>query len=325
MQQIPPILSLTLPVLLLFASCVNQPEQTTPFYREGENYLEQGVRALRDSNHATAASMFGKALVHYQGIDHVDGIFKARINLAELSLAMGHEDGVREQLDELARLVAWEAHHTYGERITLLHAGLAIRDGELDRAETLLNPLLAGMDLEQGANPTVLTALANRTRIAFLRPEGQPEEWTARFEKVLTASTPMPNRVFYGRLRRFQAEILRREGAFSDCEALLQQAYEEYHSALHRPGIASTLEEWGDLMLSRQAFDEAADLLHRTLLIRIRILDREGTLQTMDKLTIAFIGTGRGQKATNLETWRKLIEKEDFRDWGRLREAVSPF
>jgi ATP/maltotriose-dependent transcriptional regulator MalT len=306
--------------MLLAGGCVSAPDSVDPLLAQGEQLLRVGVAAYGESDYATAASMFGKALTHYQSIDYAEGILTSRVNLAELSLAMGNADGVRHQLAAIDSLELLPAGSGQADRLRLLRAGLAISDGDPDAAEAWLTPLL-----EAGPAPAdrvYLVALANRVQVELLRDSGRETVWIDRLQDGL-ADQPSPDAVLLGRLRRYQAEVAMNAGMPDEAEALLREAYDQYQSIHYRPGIAASLEALGRLAMARGETDPAVDRLRRALRIRTRLLDRKASLAILADLERAYLASGDAAGVREVATLRELLQEAGTEDWRRL-PVISP-
>ncbi|MCP4043631.1 MAG: tetratricopeptide repeat protein [Gammaproteobacteria bacterium] len=311
-------------VPLLLCGCAGAPpDERTKVFRVGENLLQEGVAAYRKSDYPTSISMFQKALVHYQSIDDIHGITRSRINLAEVALAMGNHDSAQQQSEDARQLVDLEGLEQYRSRLDLLRANRAIRAGDYVSARALLETLLPASGGGVVDNIS-LSALANRTRLAFDSDSGQAEQWTRRYAGELDKKKEF-NPVLRARLYRFQAALARQHEEYSAAEQLYRQAHSTYQQVVYRPGIAATLEEWAELKTEQRDWGTARDLLNRALTIRIRILDRKASLEGLRRLSEINRQLGDQDRADTAGEWIRIIEKEDFEGWARLKEKIPHF
>ncbi len=305
------------------AGCVSAPDPRPLVYREGDRLLEQGVEAFADSNYPGAAALFRKALVRFQGVDDSAGVLRARMNLAEVAMALGRLDAVRDELRAARALLERSRADTYARRLRLLEAGLATREGDRRGAEKLLAPLLPGGGGEAPDVPPdriALAALADRTRLAFEEDQASAEAWTTRLAHAIEKSGEAP--LLRARLARFQAELARRQSHYGAADALLYSAHALYAAAAYRPGIAATLVEWAALAEEQGEREIARDRLKRALAIRLWILDRDGSLAVLEKLRTLNAALGADDRAQAAAQWMDRLRHRKLEQWPQLRDQI---
>ncbi|MGM0593472.1 MAG: tetratricopeptide repeat protein [Pseudomonadota bacterium] len=303
-------------LVLLLGACTNISDDRPEVVRKSEYYLENGVRAYTNSDYATAAELFTRALAHYRSVDDREGILLSLINLAETALASGNPEQALRQLEATERLLSDQQLKQYSKRIQLLRAQAHWHSGAQQAAMPLLTPLLPQFD--QDGRPRkrpiapMVSAVILRTDIAFSHLETQPDEarqWLQRLDATLAQSSPeMP--LHTARRDRFQARLEQQRGNTDAALTLLEGALERYRSAIKRPAIAATLSEMAQLNKTRRQWRLAAEQLERALYIRLWIMDRRGSRENLHQLAAVYEQLGQTARAERARTQAEAIERD---------------
>ncbi|GAB4289174.1 MAG: hypothetical protein Kow0096_01920 [Thiohalomonadaceae bacterium] len=300
-------------VAMLLAACVSAPEQRPAALLQGERILALGVQSFRADDYANAATHFTRALAHYQGLDHQEGMLRARLNLAETALAVGNGAAAERHLLAAAPLAEGAA----AQRVQLLRSSLALQQGRYAAAVELLTPMLEGA---QRSEPLYRSALANRVEVALLADEPEAAAWVERY----AAAVGGEGGTFTARLYRFRAELARRAGAHAAAAAALEQALALYKALPDRAGTAATLEAWGELLMEQQQWEAAADRLERALHIRLWLLARRHSAADLQRLAAVNEARGQPQRAAAQRRWAEIVAGDGRVDWGALQREVLP-
>ncbi len=310
------------------AGCVSAPESRPQAVLEGERQLQLGVGAYQRDEYQNAAVLFSKALALHQSLDDRAGILRSRLNLAETALAVGNYPATARQLALARQMLAEEGLNAFEGRITLLEAGLALKQRRLGEAEALLETLLPPFGQEElplgEVGEEAMGAVAARVTLAFEREGDDPARWTLRYANCL-GSERAQNALRVARLWRFQAELAHREGDWAQADRLLERALATYKQGAYRSGIAATLEQWASVRMSQEAWDEAERLLVRALAVRTWILDRWGAESVLGKLKAVNEGRGDPARAEALDRWLEVLKDRNFTQWDRLRQDLLPY
>lgn len=289
--------------LLLLSGCSSVSDNRPDSVRKSEYYLEHGVDAYANSDYVTATDFFLKALAHYRSIDDTQGTLLALINLAETAMMTGNAEAVLRYLDEAQTVSRRMQPPRYLSRLQLMRAQLYWREHDRQRVLSLLEPLLPAFD---GKNEPLsrpsrldLTALILRTDIAFDEYDTDPAEarrWLLRLENALrqnSDSTPMHD----ARLSRFHAQLAYHDNKPEQALKLLEDALAHYRQAAVRPAIAATLSEMARIHMKMGDWEPAQAKLQRALYVRLWILDRIGSHETLKLLHEVYLGLGDGERA----------------------------
>ena len=88
-----------------------------------------------------------------------------------------------------------------------------------------------------------------------------------------------------------------------------------YRSQTNRPGIAATLQEWGDALIKQKQTEDAKDKLQRALYIRQSLQDRKNSLNILNSLA-------QISSDSTTKSWIEKLQSKRFKDWD---EFVSTF
>ena len=309
MTRRPFILSLVLFCIVL-ASCGGSPATKPPVIQDAESYTSDGTNAFAEADWYRAQWLFTRALSLYEGIDDQQGVLNSHINLAEVALSVRDYPTTLKHLDYAADIANKASLQHYQTRITLLYAQNALQQKQTTQAESILQSLLPEFD---GATPVTIpdtiqmTAIANRTKIAFVQNQDEAL-WTQRYANSLKLSTA-DSPALEARLLRFQSDLLQRQGSYGEAEFNLQQALSAYKSSLSRPGIASTLEELGQLYMAQDRWQDAQDYLNRSIAVFRYLGDTSKVIETTESLIIVETKLGNLERSKALNQWVNEIKE----------------
>ena len=304
--------------VLSLSACVSPPPRRPAALVQGERFLTLGVAAYSADDYLNAASLFGRALEYYRGLDDRGHIVESRIDLAETALAVGNFTAADGQLQAARQIADSDGMAQAQQRLSLLQSTLAIRRGQYALAAQQLSPLLSSADTEADIRSS---ALANRTDIALHRADDPPAPWLERFAAVVRdAHDPL----LEARLLRFQAELKERGGDDRAAATLLRRALGRYKSIPNRAGTAATLEQWGALLAAQRQWAAAADRLQRALDVRLWLLDRAATVADLRRMADVNEAAGHVARAAALRRWAGVVAGRGAVDWSGLRQEVLP-
>lgn len=312
-------------LILKLSACVTAPEERPPPLDEGARQLQQGVAAYQRDEYLSASSRFARALYYYRGIDAREGMAHSHINLAETALAMGKPDTAEAHARAAAQLAEERALQTLVKRSQLLLGTLALRRGEYNEAQTVLDALLP----DPNANPKSISALqwsalANRTRLALMRGDGDAGKWIDRLAQSIDGSPPEQG-ARTALAARYRAIHLHQTGQGDAADPWYAKALHEYKRLRKRTGIAATLEDWGESLMQRGQWDEAKARYKRALPVRIWILDSVGTARSLRGLQQVHRQQGRPDIAEDIGVWIEAVEAPAFDRWDALKQVMAPF
>lgn len=257
---------LTLLFFLLLEGCGGGEVSKPVVISDAENYANDGLQAYSDADWNRAQWLFNKSLSLYQGIDNQNGVLYSHINLAEVALSAQDFPAIDRHLEQAARIAKKDSFKDVQSRIALLYSLSALKQKQTMRAESLLKPLLPqfeGEKLVDTANAIQLAAIANQTKIAFVKKQDE-SLWTNRFANALNHSIEKSPDL-EASLLRFQASLFKQAGDFKQAENHLQQALLNYKESLSRSGIAMTLLAIGELYMEQERWQDAQDYLNRSI------------------------------------------------------------
>ncbi len=317
----------TLALLLLatFPGCVRAPSKQPYMIAQAEQYQRRGVNAFEQGDYITAKSMFENALRMYESVDNAIGTVRTNINLVETAIRTREYEKATLYLQEARDTAARNRLAAYQSRAILLDSTIALLTGDPERAQEILEPLLPqflGDTVSGNPDEITLSAIANRTWIAFERQSGQPELWVQRFANALrTVRTKDP--ILQGRLLRFQAQLAERNGDLDHAHEYLSQALASYKAALSQPGISATLLHSGRLYVKQTRWVEAREDLQRGTSVRIRSSDKKGAADGLVLLAKVERELGNPSVAASLEQWVTVIRDDGPVDWHAVRRAIQ--
>ncbi|MCW8829991.1 MAG: hypothetical protein OQK32_00540 [Gammaproteobacteria bacterium] len=300
-----------LAITWLNMACVSSPNEQQPEAIEAANNdLSTGVNHYNDSKHELAISYFKNALHDFRSIDHQYGIASSCLNLSKSYLSIGDIDTADAYIKQAQRIIKRENIKQLNHHLRIIESSIAIENGQLSQAQEILHPLLTS----DNSNAFTLAAIQNRTRIAHAsNDKAEATQWTNTFEQKIKSSSN--NQTYKARLARFKASL-------SDDTKTQNQYFDEalnmYRSQTNRPGIAATLQEWGDALIAQDQMESARDKLLRALYIRQSLQDRNNSLKTLNSLAVIFNDEKTG-------TWIGRLRNKHFKKWDEFIAAFSLF
>lgn len=303
-------ISLYLSSLLLLA-CSHHPVSKPDIIQDAEGFTHDGIQAFAEADQYRAKRLFNRALFIYEGIDHQKGLLETHINLAEIALSERDYLVTQQHLQRATARVDSTTLQPYQTRITLLYAQTALQQKHYSQALNLLQVLLPEFNLSVpvGIPDSIqLTALANRTKIAFAQRQNE-RLWTQRYTHALRISKPTnPN--LSGRLLRFQAQLAQQKQNYQHAETLLHHALTEYKKNLARTGIAATLSELGQLHTEQERWQDARNYLDRSRAVLHSINDLDTMVRVTASLIKAETKLGHIERSQALNAWLADIKNE---------------
>jgi len=274
------------PLLLVFglSACVVRPSPNSSLLFQANQTLTHAVKAFDQVDNQYVSRLFNQALIQYQQIDYLPGIFQAYIGLAELNLSQHHTSLALDYLDQAQIIINEPTLLPYQSQLTHLYARCALQQKQWAKADRLLQRLLAGVDknaLGVKLTKVQLAALVTRVQLAFLRHQ-QRRIWLARLQKALQAN---PNALYQARWLRYQAVLQREKQLNRKAQQSLQQALALYKKQQHRLGMATTLYELGQLYAFQQDNTQAKNYFSRALAI-FRLLKATKKQQSVEQAFI---------------------------------------
>jgi tetratricopeptide (TPR) repeat protein len=291
-------------VLLILTGCGGNSVTKPTVFLDAETYTNMGMQAFVEGDLGQAKWSFNRALSLYQGIDDQLGVLSSHINLAEVALSLQDSVTVNNNLSR-ASDIANISLQQYQTRITLLYALNALQQKQIPLAKSLLQSLLPEFDKKSLVSiPDIIqmTAIANRTKIAFIQNQNEIL-WTQRYANGLKLLADN-NYGLEARLLRFQSLLLQREGKNEESESNLQQALSKYKKNIFRPGIAETLFELGKLYITEDRWQDAHHYLNRSINIFRYLGNNAKVTEIKEKLVNVEMKLG------NLERRRALKQEQ---------------
>ena len=288
---------------IALASCSSNPATQRTIIVNADSFMNDGVKAFAQADWDRAKWLFNKALALHQGVDDQKGVLFSHINLAEVALSTKEYQTAQTHLDLAVVITQTASLQPYQRRITLLSAQSAIKQQNYVQAEKVLQSLLPEFKELTPDNPPdiiQLTAIANRTKIAFLQKQDE-SIWTQRYANAMALSANKSPEL-ENRLLRFQADLLQRQQHYQEAESLLQTSLSGYKTTLSRSGIAATLAELGQLSLSQDRWQDAKNYFMRSNQVFHYVRDLDKFIQNTKQLIKIEAALG------NLERSNTLIE-----------------
>ena len=298
---------------LTISACVSGPdEKQAEAIETANNSLSTGVTHYNNSKHELAISYFKNALADFRSIDHQYGIASSCLNLSKTYLSIGNTGTAEAYFIHAQRIIKREEIKKLENHLHIIESSIAIENKQLNKAKEILQPLLSN----NGNNDFTLAATQNRTRIAFAEStdtnKDDAKQWLNKFEHQVK-STQNPSRK--ARLARFKAALS--EDA-STQEKHLSIALDIYRQQANRPGIAATLQEWGDLLIKDKQTEAAKDKLQRALYIRQYLQDKNNSLKILNSLN-------KISDSSKTKIWIKKIKNKDFKQWSNFISVFNQF
>lgn len=301
-------------ITLITTACVSGPDEKRPEAIEAaNNALSSGVGHYNNSKHELAISYFKNALRDFRSIDHQYGIASSCLNLSKSHLSIGNTDTAEAYLKQAQRIIKRENIKQLNNHLSIIESSIAIENKQLAQAKEILQPLLTN----NSNNAFTLAAIQNRTRIAFAEATAdnndEAKQWTEKFEQQI--KTGAQNQSRKARLARFKAAL---SNDTSTQEKHLSAALDIYRQQTNRPGIAATLQEWGDVLIQQKQTEAAKDKLQRALYIRQSLQDRKNSLKTLNSLA-------RISNDSKSQAWIAKLKNKQFKQWDEFVAAFNRF
>ena len=300
-----------LAVALLGTGCVSGPDEKQPEAIEAaNNALSSGVSNYSKNKHELAITYFKNALRDFRSIDHQYGIASSCLNLSKTHLSIGNTEIAEAYLKQAQRTIEQENIKQLNDHVRIIESSIAIENNQLTHAKETLAPLLQN----NSNNAFTLAAIQNRTRIAHAEDNKEDaEKWTNSFEQKIKSSAG--SQTHKARLARFKANL-------SDDAATqnkyLSEALNIYRAQTNRPGIAATLQEWGDALIKQKQTEDAKDKLQRALYIRQSLQDRKNSLNILNSLA-------RISSDSMTRAWMEKLQNKQFGQWDEFVAAFNRF
>ena len=266
------------------------------------NAMQNGMTAYVDNRYAEARTFFGKALAEYQSVDNRGAQAEALSDLADSALLQGDTAAARSCLTQARAIAEQDKLTALLPRLTLLDSYADLQGGDPAAAAAKLDGLLntAGTpaDVENAA-------LFARTQAAFDAKTADANDWLGK----LTAAMGGGDDTTHARLERLQALAAIAAGDQVKAATLYADALARYQAAFYRPGIAATHEEWADLLISQQAWSDAALHLRRALGVRLWMYDASHSQRILDKLQKADTALGNATAVKQDAEWAAYLKE----------------
>ena len=301
-------------ITLITTACVSGPDEKQPEAIEAaNNALSSGVGHYNNSKHELAISYFKNALRDFRSIDHQYGIASSCLNLSKSHLSIGNTDTAEAYLKQAQRIIKHENIKQLNNHLSIIKSSIAIENNQLAQAKEILQPLLTN----NSNNAFTLAAIQNRTRIAFAEATAdnndEAKQWTEKFEQQIKTGAKNPSRK--ARLARFKAAL---SNDSDTQEKHLSAALDIYRQQTNRPGIAATLQEWGDTLIQQKQTEVARDKLQRALYIRQSLQDRKNSLKVLNSLA-------RISNDSKTQTWITKLKNKQFKQWDEFIAVFNRF
>ena len=300
-----------LTIALLSTACVSGPDEKQPEAIEAaNNALSSGVSNYNKNKHELAITYFKNALRDFRSIDHQYGIASSCLNLSKTHLSIGNTELAEAYLKQAQRVIERENIKQLDDHVRIIESSIAIENNQLAQAKQTLEPLLQ----KDSNNAFTLAAIQNRTRIAHAENnKDDATQWTSSFEQKIKSSAG--RQTHKARLARFKANL---SGDATTQNQHLTEALNIYRAQTNRPGIAATLQEWGDALIKQKQPEAAQDKLQRALYIRQSLQDRKNSLAILESL--AQISSDSTTRA-----WIEKLQSKQFREWDEFVAAFNRF
>lgn len=294
-------------IAALATGCVSSPNEKQPEAIEAaNNALSNGVSNYNKNKYELAISYFKKALRDFRSIDQQYGIASSCLNLSKSHLSMGNTETAEAYLKQAKRIIEHEDIKQLSDHLSIIESSIAIENNQLEKAEKTLSHLLNN----ESNNAFTLAAIQNRTRIAHAKKnKDEAIQWTNTFENKIKSNN---NQTHKARLARFKANL---SDDSNTKNKYFNTALNIYRKQTNRPGIAATLQEWGDVLIQQKQLDDAKDKLQRALYIRQSLQDRKNSLNILNSLA----------QISSDSTTRVWIEKLQNKQFGQWDEFVGVF
>lgn len=303
-------------LLTVLHGCSSGPVEDTPPQpiSAAEELLHQGIQQYRDNDFAAANKSFQRALIQYRSFDQREGVATSLMNLARVNMAVNHNMDAERYLADATSIIESDAIHTLEQHLDLLRSTLALKQGHLDQASTLLDKVLDTKD------PALrLAALKNRTTLAFTSNSTDKARWLERYRQA--SNQDMARDSHAARILRFDAELA---STIAEKRALLNRSLDISRSNADRLAIAAALTQWGNAESEEAEHMEAEDKYLRALFIRHRLGDVESCIILLNALDQQYRVTGNSRQEKT-QQWIRRLDEGDLSHWQQLYEDFESF
>lgn len=282
---------------LLLIGCASPPPTPPEALLQPLQTMQLGMNAWRNDELGSAQLLFAKAAQQYRSIDHADGEFGARLNLASIALVLGTPQRAQLQLDAAKRLRT-SADTAAVPRLALLQAQTWILAAQYSSAQQGLESLLAG--LPPGALRD--TVLLERARLAAL----QKTPISPWLEQLGDVSKQLPR--IQASQRRMLALAAQESGDPAAQKSHLLAALELYRQAFYRPGIAATHAALGDFASRQQEWQQAHEHYRIALDIQLWMHDQVHARQSLQALARTAKARDQPEEAAGFRRWQQQLD-----------------
>ncbi len=281
----------------LLLGCAGQPPAPPKALQQPAQTMQLGMAAWRNDELSSAQLLFAKAAQQYRSIDHADGEFGARLNLAAISLVLGKPQPAQQQLDAAKRLHV-ASDDTADARMTLLQAQTWMLEANYSRALLALESLLVAPQTGSLRDAVLL----ERARLAGLQ-KTPIRPW---LEELGDVSDQAP-RIQASR-ERMLARAAQESGNTAEQEAHLNAALELYRQAFYRPGIAATHSALGDYATQQREWQQADEHYRIALDIQLWMHDQVHAQQSLRALARTAQELGQPEEAAVFSRWQQQLD-----------------
>lgn len=301
----------------LLTSCASGPEKQRPEVLEGAyKNLHSGVTNYNKSKYVMAQSYFKTALKTFRSIDHREGIASSCLNIAKVHLERNELSLAKNYLFLAESLITESNIGPLKNHLVITQSSLAIANKEFETAKNILRPLIK---IEQNS-AIKLAALQNRIRIAFAEKDtDSAKSLTTAFAASLSSQR---DTTYQARLHRFQAKLTNNQ---TESAIKYKQALNLYRKHAHKPGIASTLHEWGDQLIEHNDLQGAKDKLLRALFIRQSMEDTTGSIRLLISLNEIYKKQNAIKHSNETVRWINKLSAKRFNQWNRFIKAFNEY
>jgi len=301
----------------LITACASDPEKQRPEVTEtAYKNLSAGVSNYNKSKYSQAQTQFKSALSLFRSIDHREGAASSCLNIAKTHLETNQLELAKDYIDISESLILTSNIDSLKTHLAITKSTLAIANNNIDAAKNILDPLIKS---EQN-NAIKLAALQNRIRIAF-----EEDDIDTAKKLITTFSASLSNHkdsTYQARLNRFQANLSTDK---PEATKKFQEALAIYKKHAHKPGIASTLHEWGDRLMDDNDLPGAEDKLLRALFVRQSIQDEAGSIRLLMSLKALYEKRDDIKSANETVRWINKLSATRFNRWERFIKTFNTY
>ncbi|AEJ61700.1 Tetratricopeptide TPR_2 repeat-containing protein [Spirochaeta thermophila DSM 6578] len=238
---------------LILASCSSQPpvsEERFEVRNQAASYLTYGWDYFTKGRYAQAEALFLRALHENLSVDHIPGVIRSYLALAEVAIARGDETGAGAALTRAEELLALTDDRLLSYEVRSGRASFLQRTGHMEEARAMLDSLIASSSDVEKEHPEKVATVYHNMALMLAR-EGRREEAKAYLERAAALNERAKDQRGLAANYYVLASITASEGDTETAVALLQESLSHDKRAEHAPGIALSLTTLGDLYLER--------------------------------------------------------------------------